>query len=334
MKTAILHVGLPKTGTTSIQSALFAARENLLSQCGIFYPSVSENLNAVLCMSFFEDPRMHIEAALQGLDTLESAREWSDRLLRELESDLRSTEWQMAVLSAEGLSNFSAEDHERLAAWLRTFVDDIRVMFWTRNPVTYASSVSQQLVKGGMTFDDILASDSALPFFEGRCNNLIHVYGRSNVEIHVFEEAMQSVGGIVGGFCRAIGIPPDLSEVVLRSARAENQSMSHLAVLLLEALNRQRPLIIDGNRNPLRHLHEQDFLSRILGAPFELPATVKEEIRTRGRDDAIWLHDTLGREVYPDMLDDAPLPNPMGALPAETLDSLASVLGDLLIHQP
>ena len=39
MKILYLHIGMPKTGTSSIQDTLFANRENL-RKYGIYYPDI------------------------------------------------------------------------------------------------------------------------------------------------------------------------------------------------------------------------------------------------------------------------------------------------------
>lgn len=330
MKKAIVHIGLPKTGTTSIQEALYATRERLLETSGIFYPSISPNLNNVLCTSFFDDPRKHIEAAMEGLDTLEKARAKSQTLLQQLQDDLKSANWETVVLSAEGLSNLNRHELRNMADWLSGYVDDWRIFFWVRHPLSYASSVSQELVKGGMTFAQMLSNGASLPSFEGRVNNIAHAFGREKIELHVFEEAMLSSGGVVGAFCRAIGLPDDFALEIALQAGHKNSSMSHVATLILEAMNRHHPLIIDGTPNPRRSRYEQDFVSRVTSAPFYLPAEVSMVLREQCRPDVAWLNQAFERSLYLDIFEDGPLNGPIDTLPPDTVESLASVIGDLL----
>ncbi|MER9299899.1 hypothetical protein NKI38_25850 [Mesorhizobium sp. M0621] len=73
MPNGIIHIGLPKTGTTSVQSAVYKHRDRLLAEFGIFYPWISENLTDILCTAFHDDPRKHINVRLAGANTIEKA---------------------------------------------------------------------------------------------------------------------------------------------------------------------------------------------------------------------------------------------------------------------
>lgn len=97
MKKAIAHIGPPKTGTTSIQDALHDMRERLPRTSGDFFRSVVPNLNNVLCISFFDDLRKHIEAAMEDF---EKGRASSEKLPQEFQDDLKRAHGETMVLLA------------------------------------------------------------------------------------------------------------------------------------------------------------------------------------------------------------------------------------------
>src|SRR5579862_388310 len=108
MRSGILHIGLPKTGTTSFQNALFEHRVALLSDFRIFYPSIDPNLSHALCMMFKDDPRNTPIARVNGANTLEKAMTLRESFCHDLEKDFESSDWDTIIISAEGLSTLSA----------------------------------------------------------------------------------------------------------------------------------------------------------------------------------------------------------------------------------
>src|SRR6186997_3231201 len=107
-RTAIVHLGLPKTGTTTIQRALFKERTRLLSECGILVPALADNLTDHLCPMFLDDPREHISVRLSGVSTSEAAEEYRRACVSALEASFAEPGWSTILLTAEGLSNLPA----------------------------------------------------------------------------------------------------------------------------------------------------------------------------------------------------------------------------------
>lgn len=72
-KSGILHIGLPKTATTSCQLALHANRELLLERHRYFYPSVAPSHNPMLSVMFAEDPRSLVTLKSKGVTSRDDA---------------------------------------------------------------------------------------------------------------------------------------------------------------------------------------------------------------------------------------------------------------------
>jgi hypothetical protein len=72
-----------------------------------------------------------------------------------------------------------------------------------------------------------------------------------------------------------------------------------------------------------------------------LPGAVKEEIRSRSREDVAWLNETFGLDLYPDVFA-GPFPKDAREEPADAsasvlsdaaVDGIAEVLGDLVAQK-
>jgi hypothetical protein len=69
----ILHIGLHKTGTTTIQNVLHANREFLLRREGVLYPSLAPNLSGALNTVFSDQPQKLKAGKVVGFTTEEIA---------------------------------------------------------------------------------------------------------------------------------------------------------------------------------------------------------------------------------------------------------------------
>lgn len=330
MKQAIVHLGMPKTATTSCQNALWRCRTALARE-GWLYPSVEANHTNALCTMFLPDPRQHITVRSRGITTEDAAEALRAEYFATLEAELAQPGWHTLILSAEGLSNLSEASLGALRDWLLGYVDHVKAFYWLRHPVSYSVSVMQQMLKGGETIEQML---TALPLtnYRGKLTNALAVFGRESTRISRFEDAVSHPKGPVFAFCQALGLPSDISHKAMSVARTENESMSLLAAHALDALNRRRPLFIDGAPNPKRHPAELAQFMRIRGPKFDLTAGQKQMIRTASRPEMEWLSQTFGQKFYPDIFSDAPFEE-TAAPPSETADTLGLTISDLVLRR-
>jgi len=325
-RTLVLHAGLPKTGTTTIQNAFWRARETLLRSQGLCYPSIEANHTNAVCTLFLDDPSVHITnriAALRGELDLPALQA---RYRNSLEADLcGDSNWQRAIISAEGISNLSAQEIAKFRDWARTFADKIEVLFWVREPVSYMTSVVQQLLKGGQTLQE-LQNDPLLPNFKGKISNAISVFGRDAVRVESFEAAIAHPDGLVAAFARHVGLSPQAAAMVQSHASHDNESLSMQAALLLDALNRARPLFGEGTQP--RTGRETAYLEAIRGDRFRLPHAFRKRVYDLTREDVAWLNATFGTDLY-----NTPFANQADqptSMPPETMTSVAVLVSNLL----
>ncbi|MDQ5827294.1 MAG: hypothetical protein M3441_24300 [Chloroflexota bacterium] len=327
-KRAVVHIGITKTGTKTIQQALFSARSKLLSDAQILYPSIAVNHSTYLATIFRDKaPRLlqFIEPDATDERSVARARE---KFRASFEAYFANPGWHTLVISAESLSGFKPKAIARLIEWLTEYVSDVTVVAYVRHPVDWTRSMVQQQLKAGETLEQVY-KNMPRPKWRQRFTPWLDTVGLERFRLVSFDHARKN-DGIMESFCDAAGLPRE-KILSLAPATPANESMSLEAALLLDSLNRQRPLFRDGKLSPERRWQGTHTIKLIPGNKFYLSAEHAAKARVDSRPDLEWLNATFGTKLYPDVFEDTPIevsvrPNTM---PQETVDALAVLLSDL-----
>ncbi|MCA8883423.1 MAG: hypothetical protein KDA50_06715 [Rhodobacteraceae bacterium] len=329
IKRVILHAGLPKTATTSIQNACFAQKQALLDHHGILYPGQEPNHTNALCTAFLTDPRTHISNMMAGQNDLDSLLEKAADIRAALVHEIHATAPETVLFSAEGMSNLAAPELEKFRDWALSFAEELSVFYILRNPISYTTSVIQQHLKGGDVLEHMFKK-LPLPNIKGRLTGSIRAFGRENVAAYVFEELVSNEGGVVAGFLDIVGLRDGTTrDAIVSQQNFDNQSLSHEAALILSSLNRQRPAFVNGRLGPYRAMNELPTISAIRGDKFRLPPDVAARVLDESRPDIDWVRETFGINAYDD-LQPPPPPKDREMLPEATIDSIAVTMSNLL----
>lgn len=142
-KTLHLHIGSPKTGTTYLQQVLFSNNDKLEQQ-GYCYPgdefSHQKLFFATNC------PRRDWARQFRGKKK-KVVEQIVGRYFKTLEKELRNTNCNEVIMSAEDF--FMANDSyiQNLKNYLADFFSDVKVYVFIRNPVQYYRSFQQEMIK-------------------------------------------------------------------------------------------------------------------------------------------------------------------------------------------
>jgi hypothetical protein len=112
MVEAIVHVGVHKTGTSSIQRVMRRYRDQLLEQ-GFLYPSFSPN-HYDIHTAFCSDPLRYHMVRGRGLKTLEEVDELRARVLGSIVQELSESGAPRLLLCSEDIHILNAEELDRL----------------------------------------------------------------------------------------------------------------------------------------------------------------------------------------------------------------------------
>lgn len=290
-----IHLGLPKTGTTTIQASLFRQRHKL-SELGVLYPGFSENHTTPLHSIFGENPHHLPENILRGAATAETASAIATSWSQKLDEALAAPDWRKLVLSAEGVSHLPAERLITLRDRLLKSSDQVIVLLCLRHPFMQRVSLIQQSLKTGGTIDDEVRRHSARNYYRGTVRRICSAFGSENVRISIFEEMQNHPDGLVGAFATQIGL--SFTDLTMNHRKQMNQRMSQHACLMLDRLNQDVPLFVDGHKNTNRSRNVDRLIRRIPGTRFCLTPEQADLLRDAVDDDISFTNEFLGRQAW------------------------------------
>ena len=227
--TLFLHAGMPKTGTTAIQS--FCQRNpKLLAAAGLAYPSLVNGNHGGLFEALFA------ETPWREGSTRQQLLEGRDELLAGLDSYLaaRRREGVDVLMSGEALSVFKAPSLERLRTFAARHFDNIVIIVLVRPPLALARSATQQNIKSGRSFRQFL-ENAPTPALRARLRPMIGVFGKENVRVGLYHKSALVEGDSLQTLLHIIG--GDRSALAEARAPRVNTSISLTSAKLMSAFN-------------------------------------------------------------------------------------------------
>jgi hypothetical protein len=224
----------------------------------------------------------------------------TELLKQRLDSELAANTMPKFVVTGERLHRFD-DSTPRIRDYFRQYFDDIRIIVYVREPVSWATSRTQHTVATGKgSLHSIYDLNSRqwsriLPSYRQELEPYINLYGRDKVDIRIFDPRRFVGGSLIRDFSAAIG-EPALGEELPEEIR--NVSLCYEAVLLTSEF--QRAMAARGEeiqRKGFKKLQRR-LKKKLPGTKFNLPASIAAEVRARVVDDVAWLHDTVQENVF------------------------------------
>lgn len=256
---ALVHIGLPKTGTTSLQSFLRRNEVELL-QRGFVYDSTlnSVDRNSQMELGFYalaEKDKLlptAIARANKDIHELETQRAVAKQFDERLRSIAKRSDVSTALLSSEHVSAWLTHRNEieALDAWLSSIFDRVEYVMYIRNQCDWIASNYSQGQNAALT--QTLAefvTRNPVRNYSAKVNGWADVVGRERFHLRLLEQDFLYDGDVVSDFAHVAGF----DMVGLQPVARANESFSAAAIYLLNALNKMSlPTAADGKtRNPL-----------------------------------------------------------------------------------
>lgn len=319
-----LHVGLHKTGTSSIQNWLAGNREELLA-AGFVYPRSSVHHND-LYLALCSAPEKEHANVRRGVIGAEAARAHAGAVLAEYGEAVRSAGERDIVISGEELCRLTLAELRALKDFFDPFVDDYEILCFVRSPVGFSTSYAQEAIKGGGSTLAIESRSPFLPQYRERIEKFVTLFSSERVRVVDFDDPGLKSAGAVRTFVNLLGPKAaalEPAEIRLNSALPMN------AVQLLSRINELYPeFVSDGNGgeipNPKRARIPLQELSRLGGGPFRMDASWQEAVIAACARDVEWLRSEFGIDYGGCRAD--PDESGRAAAPGELLDGYAHVL--------
>lgn len=283
MGACILHYGMPKTGSSSIQTYLLRS----LADPRFFNLDLGRpGSGNLIAATFRAHPEQHHRSIKRGLAPAEVQQEIVS-IRAALARELERADGRTALLSAELLANFSALEFAGLCDFIRPHATEISAIGYVRAPLAFMESVFQQRVKSGT---GSFRLEQNYPRYRERFEKFETVLGRGRVAYWSFAPATFPGNCVVQDFCARLGIRFDGGTV-----QRVNDSLSLPAIRLLYTYRKYGPGFGAGERALQENGLLKARLRELEGPPLRFHAELVRPVLDARRADIAWMEERLQR---------------------------------------
>jgi glycosyltransferase involved in cell wall biosynthesis len=201
-RTAVIHVGTDKTGSTALQTSMDAMRNAFLRRRKVAY--LPRPVHHMLGSHFSAEPeRLEFNVA-EGFSSRSAIRERDRAYLTDVERFLQTAgECETLFLSFEGFYSLAEETLDSLVAWASSHAESVTALMYVRQPHSYAVSALSQRVFSGQ------AATATKPLRRVNISRVLtrleHAFGQGRVLVRAYEASQLIGGDIVSDCLHAIG---------------------------------------------------------------------------------------------------------------------------------
>jgi hypothetical protein len=305
IKRCIVHFGLPKTGTTSIQKFLRYS----LSDGNFCYPAftteqgwVDDCHNGALSCAFRSDPYKFHTHAKVGL-AKDVIRRQGAAFREQLQREVKSSSAHTLILSAEELTWFPADDIRSLTTFLTSLGLEVQALAFVRRFKRDQESRFQQSVRDpgwrqlskprGLGFSPI---GSSYKYAISRFDDCL---GSSNVLLSEFDPSKLEGGCAVRHFCKVVRIEQQNIPTTFA-----NNSLSSEALNLLYAYRSHGPGYGEGWSAMEANNRLIKTLSELKGTRLLFHSSLLTSMEDKWREDVEWAIERTGFDLLGNIYED------------------------------
>ncbi len=282
---AIIHPGMHKTGTSSIQATLMALKPE-----GWIYPTLPMgNMGGRFALLFEKKPHEHHSFRTRGVSEVEAERQRVLHYKKFLEQLEYGADTGLNTLfSGEYLSVASRESIEKIASLYQEYGFTPRVIAYVRKPMSFMQSAFQQRIKSGLR--NLNEDNVGWPDYRVRFEKFDEIFGKENVHLSVFEKSFLKDGDVCLDFYGKLGIDLSQNQVV-----RVNESLSLSACALLFAQRHLGDGFVKGFKDaPASNNAFIDSLAVLKGEPLTFKKSIVEATFEKNLGDLEWMESRLG----------------------------------------
>lgn len=256
LQTLYVHIGPPKTGTTSIQTT-FYRNAALFAENGFYYYSGHINHRPIAHYMHEADrlPRhtVHYKRFLAGA---------------------AASPCKAGLLSSEFLIRLNGNEVKAECEALRGIAREIKVVCYARHPVSLAISAAHQAVRGGKPVS-VVEERPNMSRVSPLLKRWKRAIGRENIIVRPFDRADMVDGDVVSDFLEVVGLGHLRKQL---EPMNRNPGLSVLGVQVLDAVARR----LEDEPLQIRHIPLLRFLE---GPRYVLPPASIEKVRREMADE-------------------------------------------------
>lgn len=241
-----MHIGMHKTGSSSIQKSLYNSRDVLL-KAGYYYPEkIWWNHSPAIFSPFTSWPETYHVNIRDNRISRKSIIKYNKELVQLWKKEIKESAGRNFIISAEDLSVLDYDGVVKLKKFMNRYFKKIKIICYVRDPESFRRSAEQERIKHG---EFSRADDPILPDYRFRVEKYIKIFGEENVVVKRFGRDYFYCNDLIDDFIRMLDMEIDSSLIVKETT---NESLGRYATFILNKLNERYPSIVGGKLNPLR----------------------------------------------------------------------------------
>jgi hypothetical protein len=338
IKEVFIHIGLTKTGSTTIQTYLGRSIESL-KKLGYLFPRfiyknvVFDNHSIPFRILFGKDSETRFYQ-IEGHVSPELRNSIRTEFKNQLFHQLNNFDGDKLIISGEGILGFTQEELSYLFNELNVLTgcnSSFKIIVYVRNPIDRIPSNIQTLVKMGWNYEEAynyMFQDADI-YFNYILSEFIHFFRLDNIIIRKYEEEIKHDYGIIGSFLSILKL--DLKSIEISTDINLNKSLSYESVIVLSEINRHIPLYVNDSTNPKREeVSKKANFEEIPGQKFYFSQKDYKKIVFVTKNDVDWLKRTF--QISWDNLDCSYYVNNLKVWNKDTLVFIYDIVLDLEIE--
>lgn len=286
----VVHYGMPKTGTSSIQESLFRR----LSDPRFYYLKLGRSNASIPIATAFKGDAADFHFHVKSGTSADALRKHRAGVLENLDAELKLAGERTPILSGEAISGLKESEFRQLCGALtRQRKAAVTAVGYVRRPKEYMESTFQQRVKSGEPGFDM---PRVFPRYRARFAKFDAALGKENVGIWLFDPSRFRDKCVVQDFCARLGIQFRAQDVT-----RTNEALSLPALSLLYAYRKfgpgygVGPNVIEENRRLIRHVRS------LGGLKLRLHSSLVAPVIEARREEIEWMEARLGASLAEDI---------------------------------
>ena len=290
MAHCIIHIGMHKTGSTSIQHSLCG-----FSDADFLYPSLDADPNHSLALYslFSNQPDLHFLHGGAGRDRV-AVQKYISTVRESLERSIAESRSRTLILSGEDICVLPQAALMNMRSYLQTRVGDIMIVGYVRPPIGYITSNFQEKIKCGLT--DRLDLGEEYSNYKSKFSKFDAVFGREKVHLWKYDPKRLAGGCVVQDFCSRLGISFPAARIARR-----NESLSRQFISLLYTYRKLGKKYGSATMTGPDSMKLSALLTGIGTDRMRFTAEVVNPILEMNRHDIQWMESRLGESLQEDL---------------------------------
>lgn len=241
----IVHIGMHKTGSTSIQESLANFDDGITFYAKLEYANHSIPIFTAFSSEFLDYPIWKRYGYSQSIKV-----GLRNKFKKTFTEQLQVKNRKKMIISAEDISLLSEKDAENFIDYIRQYSKNVKIICYIRDPLSFAASAFQESCKVGRSQNPNIID----PRYKYRIEKFINVVGEENIIVKKFEKDNLERSSVVADFCEIVGI--DYNGI--REIKS-NESLTEEALKVIYVFNKNNPLFYGDEvlRNARRRLNDE-----------------------------------------------------------------------------